>query len=312
LLWWGDTAVSGNVVNAMFWNIIRGSRVISILISWFKVVSGPWLEVWQWSSINCGIKLGNHVVNWINGSISTSWLWAINGWLSNLLWWGDTAVTSNVMDAMFWDIVRGSGVISVLISRFEVVSCPRLEVGQWGSIKLSNHVVDWINGSISTSWLWAIYCWLSNLFWWSNTTVSCNVMDAVFWDIVWCSRVISVLISRFEVVSSPWLEVWQWSSSNLSNHVVDWINGSISTSWLWAIHGWLSNLLWWGDTAVTSNVMDAMFWDIVWCSRVISVLISRFEVVSSPWLEVGQWSSFMVMSMMMLKLDSWWEAEEGS
>jgi len=268
------------------------------------------------------IKLSNHVVNRVDRCISASWLWSINGWLSDLFWWGDTAVSSNIMDAMFWDIIWGSWVIGILISWFPVVSGPWLEVWQWGSInfwiKLSNHVVNWVDGCISTGWLWAIYGWLSYLLRWSDTAMSSNIMDAMFWDIVWGSWVISILISWFPVVSGPWLEVWQWScftwAWNLSNHVVDWVNNSISSSWLWAIYGWLSNLFRWSDTTVSSNVVDAVSWDIIRGSWVIGILISGFPVVSSPWLEVRQWGSFMVMSVMMLmtKLNSWWEAKEGS
>jgi len=182
---------------------------------------------------------------------------------------------------------------------------------------LSNHIVDWINGSISSSWLWSMNCWLGNLLGWCDTTVTGNVVDAMFWDIVWCSGVISVNISWFPVVPWPWVEVGQWCSFNfgvqLSNHIVDWINRSISSSWLWSMNCWLSNLLGWGDTAMSGNVVDAMFWDIIWGSGVIGVNISWFPVISWPWMEVGKWGSFMLMMMfmMMLKLDSGCVAEKG-
>jgi len=180
---------------------------------------------------------------------------------------------------------------------------------------LSNHIVDWINGSISSSWLWSMNCWLGNLLGWGDTAVSGNIMDAMFWDIIWGSGVISINISWFPVVPWPWVEVSQWSCSAwyLSNHIVDWINSGVPTSWLRSMNCWLSNLFGWGNTTVSSNVMDAMFWDIIWGSGVIGVNISWFPVISWPWMEVGKWGSFMLMMMfmMMLKLDSGCVAEKG-
>jgi len=37
-------------------------------------------------------------------------------------------------DAMLWDIVGGSGVISINVSRFPVILRPWVEVGKWGCL----------------------------------------------------------------------------------------------------------------------------------------------------------------------------------
>jgi len=316
--------VFSNVVDAVSWDIVWCSWVIGINISRFPVVSWPWVEVGQWSCFL--IKLNNHVVNWIDewvGWVTNNWLWSSGSWLSNLLGWGDTAVFSNVVDAVSWDIVWCSWVIGINISRFPVVSWPWVEVGQWGSfsIGLDNHVVDWVDewvGWVSNNWLWTSSSWLGNLLGWSDTAVFSDVMDAVSWDIVTGSWVISINICRLPVIPWPWVEIRQWSSStwNLSNHVVNWVNewvGIVAYNWLWTGSGWLSNLFWWSDTTVFSNVMNAVSWDIIWGSWVISINISWFPVVSWPWVEVWQWSSFMMvmMFMSMFELDSWWSSKEG-
>ena len=83
----------------------------------------------------------------------------------------------------------------------------------WCSLKISQHVIGWVNSShTGIVMLWAIDGWLSNLFWWGDTTVSCNIVNAVSWDIVWCSWIISINICWFPIVPWPWVEVWKRSS----------------------------------------------------------------------------------------------------
>ena len=80
-------------------------------------------------------------------------------------------------DAVFWDIIRSSGVISINVSRFPVVLGPWVIVGKWGSSNLSQLVVSWENegvwGTNLVHWLRTGDGNLSNLFIGGDTTMSC-------------------------------------------------------------------------------------------------------------------------------------------
>jgi len=267
------------------------------------------------------LKLENHVVCWIVCShTSVLVLWSIGSWLGNLLRRGNTTVARNIMDAVGWDVVGGSWVISINICWFPVVPWPWVEVGKWSCFSLHNHVIRWIISSHSgVLVLWSIGCWLGNLLGRSDTTVTGNIMDAVGRDVVGCSWVISINICWFPVVSWPWMEVGEWGcltwAWNLSNHVIGWIVCShTSILMLRSVCSWLGNLFGGGDTTVSSNIMNTVGWDIIWCSRIISINISWFPVVSWPWMEVGKWSGlmFVMMFVVVLKLHSRWVAKEGS
>lgn len=270
-----------------------------------------WNKSGLWGSFR--LSFDKHVVGWINcGHTSVIMLRSVNSWLCNLLGWCDTTVSSNIVDAVSWDVIWSSGIISILVSSFPVVSWPWVEVWEWSSfwfsIKLSNHVISWVNCSHSCIvMLRSIYCWLGYLLWGSDTTVSSDIVNAVSWDIVWSSWVISVLISCLPVVPWPWVEVWERSSTDLSNHIICRVNSShTSIIMLWTINSWLSNLLWWSNTTVTCNIVEAMGWDIIWCSWVIGILISSFPVISWLWVEIWKWGSMMlvVVLMVMSKLSS--------
>jgi hypothetical protein len=99
------------------------------------------------------------------------------------------------------------------------------------------------------------------------------------------------------------MEVWQWCSFtwNLSNHVVGRIICShTSILVLRTIGCRLGNLFWRGNTTVTSNIVNTVSWDIVWCSRVISVNVCRLPVISWLWMEVGKRSSLMFVMVFMV------------
>ena len=71
-------------------------------------------------------------------------------------------------NAMFWDIVGSSGVISINSSRFPVVLGPWVIVRKWGTFSLDKLVVSWEDESVGSSdlvhWLWATDGNLGNLF----------------------------------------------------------------------------------------------------------------------------------------------------
>jgi hypothetical protein len=88
------------------------------------------MEVWEWCSSTWAWNLSNHIVSWIDSShTSIVVLWAINSWLGNLLWRSDSTVTCNIVKAVGWDIIRGSGIVSILISRLPVIPWLWVEVG---------------------------------------------------------------------------------------------------------------------------------------------------------------------------------------
>jgi len=89
--------------------------------------------------------------------------------------------------------------------------------------------------------------------------------DAMFWDIVGSSGVISINSSRFPVVLGPWVIVRKWGTFGLHQLVVSWedelVSGTNLIYWLWSTDGNLSNLLIRSDTAMSWG--DAVFWDII-------------------------------------------------
>ena len=80
-------------------------------------------------------------------------------------------------DAVFWDVVGSSGVISINSSRFPVVLGPWVIVGKWGTFSLDKLVVSWEDESVLSTnlvhWLRTGDGGFSDLFVRSDTTVTC-------------------------------------------------------------------------------------------------------------------------------------------
>jgi len=132
--------------------------------------------------------LEEHVVSWIDVSVGSTnlvdWLWSSDGGLSNLFVGGDTAVSWG--DAVLWDVVGSSGVVGINDGGLPVVLWPWVEVGEWGSIGLKDHVVGWVDESVwSTNfvdWLWTSDGGLGDLLVGGDAAMSWR--DAVLWDII--------------------------------------------------------------------------------------------------------------------------------
>jgi len=257
-----------------------------------------WLSCWWWSTWS-SFKLKNHIVCWINDCIIFGSLRSCSCWHWNLSIRSNTAVSWS--EAVEWDIIWSSWVIGINFGRLPVIFWPWIEVWKWSSFSfsfsLNNHIICWINDCIIFGSLRSCSCWHWNLSVRGNTAVSWG--EAMEWNVVWCSGIISINFSWFPVVLWPWVEVRKRSCHtlwvNLGNHVISWVDdwlgsGSLRSSgcWHWHLSIGCDTTVAWGK---------AVEWNIVRSSGVIGINFGGLPVISWPWIEVGKWCGLVSMVM---------------